>query len=131
MLVAMILMATVLRSPLGLLAIAGALWMVALARARAARTSQRARELLADLLVMALVTALPLLHGGGNARGSSTMPGMAGSSLDGRVIALALILGWAVVRVALLRRAARQGRTAESAVSGGCCAVGLAAMLLI
>jgi hypothetical protein len=127
MLAAMALMATVLRSVPGLLLIVAGLWIVALVRARTARTDPRAREFLVDVLAMALVVVVPLLR----ATAGDGMPGMGSVSLGGAATAGALVVVWAGVRVAMSRTPAARAHRAGSVVSGSCCAVGLVAMLLM
>ncbi len=131
MLVAMTLMATVLRSTLGLLAIVAGLWLVALVRARAARVTIAAREFLVDVLAMALVLLVPHIHASPASPSGMAMSGMSGASLGGGVTAAILILAWALVRLAMIRRSRTRGHRTASVVSGSCCAVGLLAMLLI
>ena len=130
MLAAMALMATVLRSPLGLLAIVAGLWLMALVRARAARTTLAAREFLVDVLAMALVLIVPLIHA---ARSSSSVMAMTmtGTTLGGGMTAGLLIVVWAGARLLLTRAPDAHGSRAASLVSGSCCAVGLLTMLLI
>jgi hypothetical protein len=128
MIVAMALMTTVLRSTLGLLVIIAGLWLVALVRARAARTSISAREFLVDMLAMGVVLIVPLIHAGSS---SMSMPGMAATSLGGRATAVILILAWAGARYALLRMPAGRPERTGSVVSASCCALGLVAMLVI
>ena len=128
MIAAMILMSTILRSTLGLLAIVAGLWLVALVRARAARTAIPAREFLVDVIAMALVIVVPLLHGDSS---GASMPGMAAISLGGRATGLILIVAWAAARYTLLRMPGRRGQRTDSVVSASCCALGLAAMLVI
>jgi hypothetical protein len=131
MLVAMALMVSVLRSTPGLLAIVAGLWIVAMVRARAARTMLAAREFLVDVLAMALVLLVPLIHGSPSPTLGMTMRGMSGASLGGGMTAAILILAWALVRLAMIRRPAAAGHRTASVLSGSCCAVGLLAMLLI
>jgi hypothetical protein len=131
MLVAMTLMATVLRSTLGLLAIVAGLWLVALVRARAARVTIAAREFLLDVLAMALVLLVPHIHASPASPSGMAMSGMSGASLGGGLTAAILILAWALVRLAMIRRSRTRGHRTASVVSGSCCAVGLLAMLLI
>lgn len=128
MIAAMVLMSTLLRSTLGLLAIVAGLWLVALVRARAARTAIPAREFLVDVIAMAVVIVVPLVHGGAP---SASMPGMPATSLGGRATAVILILAWAAARYALLRMPASRAQRTGSVVSASCCALGLAAMLVI
>jgi hypothetical protein len=137
MAVSMILMATVLRSSLGVLAIVAGLWIVALARARAARTSRAAREFLVDLLAMALVLVVPLLHGTGqlwsgaqSAVAAGAMPGMPALALG--AASAAIVVGvWALARFGLFLAPAAPDARVGSLVSGSCCALGLVAMTLM
>lgn len=134
MAVSMVLMATVLRSSLGMLAIVGGLWVVALARARAARTSRAAREFLVDLLAMALVLVVPLLHPGTTTTAAGgplpEMTGMAAVSLP--AASAAVVVGaWALARVGLLAAPGTPEARLRGLVSGGCCALGLVAMLVV
>jgi uncharacterized membrane protein YhaH (DUF805 family) len=141
MAVSMILMATVLRSSMGVLAIVAGLWIVALARARAARTSRAAREFLADLLAMALVLVVPLLHGTGqlwsgaqsgaeSAVTAGAMPGM--PALAFGAASAAIVVGvWALARFGLFLAPAAPDARVGSLVSGSCCALGLVAMALM
>ena len=131
MLVAMTLMATLLRSTLGLLTIIAGLWLVALLRARAARVTVAAREFLLDVLAMALVLVVPHIQASPASPSGMAMSGMNGASLGGGMTAAILILGWALVRLAMIRRPAARGHRTASVVSGSCCAVGLLVMLLI
>ena len=128
MLAAMALMATVLRSTSGPLVIVAGLWVVAIVRARAARTGIAAREFLVDVLAMALVLIVPLIH---SAPSSPSGMAMTGMTPGGEGCALPLILGWAAARLLLAYRTGNHGTRAASLVSGTCCAAGLLAMLLI
>ncbi len=132
MLGAMVLMLTVLRSPAGVLVIVGGLWVVALARARAARTSVAAREFLIDLLAMALVLVVPLVSASPTPRTTMAagMPGMFALTL-GAPGAVVVLGGWLVARLRLLFSTQTADERARSLVSGSCCALGLIAMLLI
>jgi hypothetical protein len=131
MIVAMSLMMTALRSALGGLAIVAGLWVVALVRARAARTSVAAREFLLDLMAMAIAIIVPLLHGSTSSMSMQSMAVAAGTPFDGRVAAAVLVLGWAGARYALIRLPTARGGRLRSVVSGSCCAVGLVAMLVM
>jgi hypothetical protein len=131
MLIAMALMATVLKSTIGVLTIVAGLWLVALVRARAARTTVAAREFLIDILAMALVLVVPLIHAVSSSSPMTGMVGMRGASLGGITSAAFVVLGWAGVRLAILGAPALRGHRAGSLVSGSCCAAGLLAMLVI
>lgn len=134
MLVAMALMATVLRSTLGVLPIVAGLWIVALFRARAARSQLAAREFLLDVFAMALVVIVPFLP---TSPSTPAMAGMAGTSgmvgpaLGAEVAAALLVTAWAVARLMMSLGAAEREYRVGSLVSGGCCALGLVAMILI
>jgi hypothetical protein len=134
MMVSMALMLTVLRSTPGILLLVAGLWIVALARLRAARTSNAAQEFIVDVLAMALVLGAMVLSGSPAASGvsgASAMPGMgvAGPFSPGLAIGALAVAGWAGLRLWMLAARKAPDDRIRGLVSGSCCALGLAVMI--